>query len=350
MTLDRRSFVAAAASMAATAAIRPGIVSSEPERRAPRGEDPLGVRADFPIVDNRTYLNSAYVTPIPRQVVAASQAFLEAKATRQMLVGELLHKNDELRTQFAHLINATPDEIGLLFSTADGENVVANEIGLKPGDNVVVDELHYPTEFVLYRALEKTRGIELRIVKARNGALDVTDFEPHVDKRTRIVSVAWVSHVNGFCHNMRPIADLAHSRGAVFYTDAIQAAGMIPLDVRAAGVDFLCCGSYKWMLAGFGVAPFFIRADLIDRLNLDRYGEFAVDHELPEHHYELYKTAKRFDYSSRAFGAVYELSAGLAYVDKVGVDRIDGHTVGLAHRLHAGLTAQGHRMFTPPEN
>ncbi len=350
MTLDRRSFVAAAASMAATAAIRPGMVPPGLARQVSRGEDPLNVRADFPIVENRTYLNSAYVTPIPRQVVAANQAFLEAKSTRQMLVGELLAKNDELRKQFAQLINATPDEVGLLFSTAEGENVVANGIGLKPGDNVVVDELHYPTEFVLYRALEKTRGIELRIVKARNGAVDVSDFEPHVDNRTRIVSVAWVSHLNGFRHDMRPIADLAHSHGALFYTDAIQAAGMVPLDVRAAGVDFLCCGSYKWMLAGFGVAPFFVRAEVIDRIQLDRYGEFQVEHELPDHHYELYKTARRFDYSSRAFGAVYQLSAGLSYVDKVGVDRIAAHTVGLAQRLHQGLAAQGHRMFTPPDN
>jgi selenocysteine lyase/cysteine desulfurase len=136
----------------------------------------------------------------------------------------------------------------------------------------------------------------------------------------------------------------------VFYTDAIQAAGMIPLDVRAAGVDALCCGSYKWMLGAFGVAPFFVRSDLLDRIQLDRYGEFQVEHELPDHHYELNKTARRFDYCSRAFGPVYELGAGLAYVDKVGVDKIEAHSVGLAQQLHDGLTKQGHKLFTPPGN
>src|SRR5207237_9050761 len=125
---------------------------------------------------------------------------------------------------------------------------------LVAGDNVVVDDLHYPTEFVLYRALEASKGIELRIARNRGGAVEASDFEPLIDRRTRIVSVAWVSHKNGFRHDMRPIARLAHAHGAEFYADAIQAVGMFPIDVQAAEVDASCCGSYKRMLAGFGIA------------------------------------------------------------------------------------------------
>jgi selenocysteine lyase/cysteine desulfurase len=133
---------------------------------------------------------------------------------------------------------------------------------------VVVDDLHYSTEFVLYRALEASRWIELRIVKNRDGAVAASAFEPHIDKRTRIVSVAWVSHLNGFRHNMRPIADLAHAHGALFYADAVQAVGMIDIDVRAAGVDALCCGSYKWLMVEFGVAPYFGSRDIMDRIRI----------------------------------------------------------------------------------
>lgn len=350
MTFDRRSFVAAAASLAASAAIHPKRALTMGAEPVEHGDDPLGVRKDFPIMTDHNYLNSAYIAPIPTQVVAAGQAFLEAKARQQLDVNDLLAKNDAVRAQFAHLINASPDEIGLLFSTGEGENIVANGFDLGAGDNVVIDELHYTTEFVLYRALETSRGIELRIVKHRDGAVTAADFEPHVDRRTRIVSVAWVSHQNGFRHDMRPIADLAHANGALFYADAIQAVGMFPLDVRAAGVDFLCCGTYKWLLAGFGVAPFFIRAGLLDRIRLDRFGEMQIEKELPDHKYELYKTAKCFDYSSRAFGEVYLLGAGLSYLDQVGVSRIEAHTVGLARTLHTGLTRQGHKMFTPADN
>ena len=351
MPLDRRSFVATAASIAAAAMAGPAAVSATPSPRGDRAGDPLGLRDDFPIVNNRVFLNSAYIAPIPRQVVAAGHAFLEEKANNSFQLGPLLKKCDEVRAQFARLINAaSPDEIGLLYSTAEGENVVAAGLDLKAGDNVVIDELHYDTEFALYRTLEKTKGIQLRIAKHRNGTVDTTDIEPLVDRRTRLVSVAWVSHRNGFRHDMRRIADVAHANGALVYVDAIQAVGTFPIDVRASGVDFLCAGSYKWLLAGWGVAPFYVRSDAADRLSLDRFGEMNAS-ERPDHSFGIETNAKRFDYCSRAFGDVYALSAGLAYLETVGVARIEEHTVnGLAVRLQDGLAKQGHRLFTPLGN
>jgi selenocysteine lyase/cysteine desulfurase len=350
MSIGRRSFLASAAALTAslkTSAARALESASAPN---PNATDPLGVRADFPVANDRCYLNSAYIAPIPRQVVAAGTAFLEAKSHRPLTVAELLGTDETVRTQFAKLVNASPDEVGLLFATGEGANTIAQGLNLKPGDNVVIDELHYPTEFVLYRQLEATKGIKLRIVKHRDGVVDASDFEPRIDRRTRIVTVAWVSHQNGFRHDIRPIADIAHAHGAVMYTDAIQGIGMLPFDVRAAGVDALCCGTYKWLLAGFGIAPFYISRELNDRLRLDRFGEFQVTKQLPDHHFELERTARRFDYCSRAFGVASQLNAGLTYLDTVGVARIEAHTVGLAERLYAGLSTQGHRMFTPPGN
>ena len=353
LSLSRRSFVATAASLTAAASsfgIDPALASVSADARAASDDDPLGVRADFPIVRTRTYLNSAYITPVPRQVVAVGQDFVESKSVRPIPLGDMLKKTDEVRGQFAHLVKASPDEIGFLFATSEGENVVANALDLGRGDNVVIDELHYETEFVLYRHLESTKGVELRIAKHHEGAVTIRDFEPLVDRRTKLVSVSWVSHQNGFRHDMRPIADLAHAHGALFYADAIQAVGMFPIDVRQAGVDFLCCGTYKWVLGGFGVAPFFIRHELLDRIRIDRFGALHVAKELPGQRFELYKTAKRYDYATLPFGEVYQLGVGITYVEGVGLDRIEQHTVALAMELRAGLAAQGHRLFTPEGN
>ena len=341
MPINRRSFVAAATAARVLGA------QSKPEQG---GRDPLGVRGDFPIVANHIFLNSAYIAPTPKAVVAANHAYIDGKSARPMQLGVLMATNQAVRTQFARLINAEPDEIGLLNSTGEGENIIANGVGLKAGDNVVIDDLHYNTEFVLYRALEASRGIELRIVKSRNGAVAASDFEPHIDKRTRIVSVAWVSHLNGFRHEMRPIADLAHAHGALFYADAVQAVGMIEIDVRAAGVDALCCGSYKWLMAEFGVAPFFVSRAVVDRIQSDRVGEFSVLQEEPDHRYQLLKTARKFEGTSRAFGAVSQLQASLSYLEKVGIRRIEEHTVELARQLHEGLVKQGHHVSTPSGN
>jgi selenocysteine lyase/cysteine desulfurase len=341
VNLSRRQFIDAASGAAAAAAFLPR------EGAAP-GDDPLGVRGDFPVVADSLYLDSAYITPVPTPVIEAGRAFVESKARRPIPLDDMLKKADEVRGQFARFIGAAPDEIGFLFATSEGENVVAAALDLKGGDNVVIDELHYNTTFVLYRHLQETRGIDLRIVKHRGGAVMLDDFERALDGRTRLVSVAWVSHQNGFRHEMRGLADLAHAHGALFYTDAIQALGMFPVDVRQAGVDFLTCGTYKWLLGGFGVAPFFVRRELLDRIRLDRLGALHVEKELEGHRFQIYRTAKKFEYATLPFAEVYQLGAALAYLERVGVDRIAAHTLPLAHELREGLAAQGFQLFTPP--
>jgi len=343
--LSRRQFVAATSGATAAAALLGNAVPAIGTE-----DDPLGVRRDFPAAASGLYLNSAYIAPVPLPVAAAAHAFVESKAHAPIPLGDMLKKTDEVRGQFARLVGATQDEIGFLFATSEGENIVAASLDLKVGDNVVVDELHYTTTFVLYRHLQQTRGIDLRIVRHRNGAVTRQDFERAVDDRTRLLSVAWVSHQNGFRHEMRPLADLAHAHGALFYTDAIQAVGMFPVDVVEAGVDVMTSGTYKWLLGGFGVAPFYVKRELLDRIRVDRLGALHVERELDDHQFTIYSTAKKFDYATLPFAEVYQLGAALSYLDRVGVDRIGHHTIALAGELRHGLAAAGFRVLTPPDN
>jgi selenocysteine lyase/cysteine desulfurase len=340
--LNRRQFIEVAAGAAAILPLN--------EQRPGDHEDPLGVRRDFPAVRDSLYLNSAYIAPVPLAVADAARAFAERKLSKPIPLDEMLKKTDEVRGQFARLVGAERDEIGFLFATSEGENIVASALDLKPGDNVVVDELHYETTYVLYRHLEEARRIALRIVKHHDGRVTGDDFARAVDDRTRLVSVAWVSHQNGFRHDMRPLADLAHAHGALLYTDAVQAIGMFPTDLRAAGVDCMTCGTYKWLLGGFGVAPFFVRRELLERIRVDRLGALHVEKELGDHRYEIYRTARKFEYATLPFAEVYQLGAALAYLERVGVDRIERHTVALARELREGLTSLGFRAFTPPDN
>jgi selenocysteine lyase/cysteine desulfurase len=340
MRFTRRQFLGAASGVAAVGAVARPATAALPQT------DPLKVRDDFPATNEYTFLNTAYIGLIARPVVEAGRAWLEARAHRPPEVGDMLRKADEVRRRFARFINAADDEIGLLFATSEGENVVVDAQEFKPGDNVVIDDLVYPSTPVIYRRLQEEKGVELRIVKHRAGATEVSDFEKQVDKRTRLVSVAWVSNLNGFRHDMKGLAALAHANGAYLYTDAIQAVGMGPIDVRATGVDFLCCGSYKWLMAGFGVAPFFVRRELLDRVRPDRVG-WHVEKRLADYHYEHYRSGKKFEYASLAFGELYQLAAALEYLERVGLDRIETHTTALTSELRKGLLDQKVRVFTP---
>jgi len=176
------------------------------------------------------------------------------------------------------------------------------------------------------------------------------DFARRVDARTRLIAVSYVSSVNGLRHDVRALADVAHAHNALLHVDAIQALGMFPVDVRADDMDFLCSGTYKWLLGGFGVAPFYIKKSLLDRVPPDRFGIFQVESQTPDYRFQLRNTARRYDYATLPFAEVHQLGAGLSYLDKVGVARIRDHTFGLTRRLEDGLLKQGYQLFTPAGN
>jgi selenocysteine lyase/cysteine desulfurase len=319
------------------------------EAAAPADADPLGVRDQFPITRDQIYLNSAFVGPISKRAREAAVACADDKMLHPT-PGHRTDMRDKARARFAELFGAKKDEVGFLYSTSDGENIVAHSLDWKAGDNVVVDELHFTTSFLLYRELEKRHGIELRVVPQTDGRARVEDYDARVDRRTRLVSVAWVSNRNGFRHDLPTLASLAHSRGSLLYADAIQALGTFPTNLSEQGVDFLCTGTYKWLFAGFGVAPFFVREEHLGRIRPDRFGHAQVAEELPDNHFRLYENAMKFEYAALAYSAVYQLDAGLELLAEVGLARVEQHTFPLAREMRDGIAALGFETFTPKDN
>jgi len=261
MTLNRREFLisTAAAAMARSAQ------ASRDERPLDGGLFPASVRADFPIASAQTYLNSAAIHPLS---VPASRAFERYVEFRLHGAGEGRRDFDndqqiDLKRRFAQLIGAKgPDEIAFVQNTSDGENIVVMGMDLaKKGGNVVLDELHFETSLYMYKSLE-AKGLQLRIVKHRNWSIDVEDMARAIDRNTRLVSMALVSNVNGYLHDARAIADLAHARGAYLYADMVQAAGAVPIDVRAMGIDFGTAATYKWLMGERGFGFLYVREDL----------------------------------------------------------------------------------------
>lgn len=345
--LDRRSFlVTTAAGLAAVPAARAAAGTAA----APFTEtDPLGVRSDFLVTRDKTYLNTASVGPFPNAVREAGLAWVEEQA-RDPLFARMGEKREEARTRFAKLFGAKPEEVAILYSTSDAENVVANGLDLKPGDNIVIDELHFTTTFVLYRQLEKEKGIELRIVPETDGRSRLEDFDRYIDGRTRLVSVAWVSNRNGFRQDVGALARLAHDKGTYLYADGIQALGQFPVDLHELGVDFAGANSYKWLFSSWGAAPFYVREEHLEWLKSDRHGHGQAEETLPEYRYDLFDSARKFEYGGAIYGTVYQLKAALGYLSEVGLDRIEEHTVPLANELRDGVAKLGFDTWTPPNN
>ncbi len=356
--LSRRNFLkTSAAAGLATLPAGAGLVE-DPRGRGPdapgagrgtRADDPLGVRDKFPVTQELAYLNTASVGPLSIPVRDALHAYADEKmrrrntsAGRQAIAGA--------RSRFAGLFGTDEDEVAFLYATSGAENIIVSAMDWRAGDNVVVDELHFTTTFVLYRELERRAGVELRIIPPRDGVVTVDDFAAHTNSRTRLISVAWVSNRNGFRYDLPPLADLAHAHGAYLYADAIQAWGTFPTNLRDENVDFACGNGYKWLHADFGCAPFYVRREHLEWMTSDRYGHKQVAQSLPGHQFRLRTNAEKLEYANPAYGPVTAMDAALEFLEGVGLDRIAGHTHALAGELHQGAAELGMQMFTPPDN
>jgi selenocysteine lyase/cysteine desulfurase len=318
-------------------------------RVAAPADDPLGVRRDFPGLRATTFLNTAYAGLISQAVADAAREWTDRRARQGYTVQEMFAKADEARTLFAGMVGAGDDEIGFVSSTSDGENLVVNSLEFRPGDNVVFDDLVYPSTPIIYQRLADSQRVEIRVVKSRKGAAPVEDYAKLVDDRTRLVSIAWVSNHNGYRHDVKALAALAHAHGAYLYADAVQFIGTGPVDVHREDVDFFTTGTYKWLMAGFGVAAFYVRRELLDRIQPSNVGWHSA-RRIDDNRYQQEATARKFEYATPAFGELYELAASLTYLKRIGLDRIEAQSQELVQHFRKGLADRKIAVATPENN
>jgi selenocysteine lyase/cysteine desulfurase len=346
-SIRRREFLAGAGALAVSA--RPLFASTQ----APRAGAvfPPSVRADFPLASLETYMNAAALHPVGTFAAGAIEAGLQHRL-RGPGAGRVdfnVEKQNGLKARYGALINAKASEIAFTSSTSDGENIVVMGLDLaKQGGNIVIDELHFTTSLYMYKELEK-RGVELRIVKHRNWAIDPEDMDKAIDRNTRLVSLALVSNVNGFMHDCRAVSSLAHARGALVFADIIQAVGAVPVDVKALGIDFASAGTYKWLMGERGFGFLYVREDLQGTvLPTTRYGHRQVTNfNRAELTWEPLPGAAKYETGGIAVLLAQCVSAGIDYVNGLGLDRIGAHAAQLIGRLQTELPPLGYVPLTP---
>ena len=332
------------------------------------------IRHDFPRAARNLWLAAPELHPYSVHALRAIEQYAQyrALAANSAQFAFTPDKQQETKELYAALIGATADEIAFVQSTTDGENIVLAGLGLsQPGrseqgntsasrfgapkrgthlGNVVIDDLHFEASKHIYTMLQKQGNIELRVVNHRNWQTDVDDFAKLIDHETRLVSVALVSQVNGYLADIKAISDVAHAHGAYVYADVIQAAGCIPIDVRAMGIDFCAANTYKWLMGDFGVGYLYIRSELQEEvLQPTRFSMKQVK-QYADFDFELHSGAARYEGGGNVpFLVGVCAHEGVKYINNVGIANIRAHVKPLTDRLQEALPALGYTPITSPD-
>jgi selenocysteine lyase/cysteine desulfurase len=294
----------------------------------------------FPITEDYIYMNAANHGPPSKPVQDAVSGFLSD--------WDRLSRRGDLRTSeacqtFAKLVNANPDEVCAQPNTSAGLAAVAESLSYMKGQNVVVNDLENAANIYPWMA-QKRKGVELRVVKGKNGDVLLEDLEKLIDDHTKVVALSHVQWLTGAKADLKVVADITHDHGALLVVDGIQAAGSLKIDVKRNNVDFYAAGSYKWLLGPSGAGFLYVKQEHVEGLEPSVYGYRGARGGLEP---KLRDTAKRLEFGEPAYLSFVGTGAAIEMILDIDPETIEKKVLKLSNKLHDGLSDLGVKVVSP---
>ena len=300
------------------------------------------------------YLDHAATSwPKPPEVIAAMTHFLEraggnpGRAGHRLSIdaGRIVYKT---RETLAELFNAA-DPLRLIFTSnaTHAINLVLHGL-LRPGDHLVTSGIEHNAVMRPLRFLEQN-GVRVSVVPCDGGGfLDPQDLARAVEKSTRLIVVTHACNVTGTILPIAEIAAAARRAGAYLLVDAAQSAGVVPIDMRAMGIDLLAFTGHKGLQGPPGTGGLVIgeRVRVEDMSPLTRGGTGSRS----ESEYQPEDLPDKFESGTLNGAGIAGLEAGARFVMERGIEQIRAHETALAERLTEGLgNIPGVRLYGPSD-
>ncbi len=315
-------------------------------------DDLVKWREEFPILARTTYMISNSLGAMPRGVYDCMREYADAWATRGVRAWEDGWWEMAVRVgdRIGALLGAARGDISLHQNVTLTQAVIASCFDFRgPRNKVVLVDMEFPSILYFYQE-QQSRGARVEIVKSEDGIrVPLEKLLAAIDEQTLLVPISYVLFRSACILDARAIIERAHRVGAHVILDVFQAAGTVPVDLRALGTDFAVGGVLKWLCGGPGVGYLYVRPDLQNRLRPTLTGWLA--HKRP-FEFEVGPIDRREDAFRYLNGtphipALYACQPGLEIIAQVGMERIREKSMRQTKRLIEGALAHGWRVNTP---
>jgi kynureninase len=315
--------------------------------------DPLlAWRAEFPILDTCTYLVSHSLGAMPRGVRDELQHFADEwdrRGVRAWHEGwwELGVNTGNL---LSPILGVPTGTITMHQNVTVIQALVTSCIDFSgTRRKIVMQDLDFPTNHYVFEGARRAGAEIVYVPSADSVRAPIDRLVDAIDEQTALVPISLVLFRSSALQDVRPVVEKAHKVGARVVLDIYQAAGTVPLDLAALGVDFAVGGSVKWLCGGPGAGYLYVRQDLIPDLKpvLAGWAGHADPFEFETGAIRFATGVERFQTGTPNVPALYSARAGYQIVAKIGVPAIRQRSLQLTRRLIDGARQRGWRLNTP---
>ena len=297
------------------------------------------IRSEFPVTERYAYFDHAAVGPLPTRAIEASKRVVEEKSEGDLHWGSWEDAAEATRKSIASLVKAKGEEIALVHNTSEGLAIVGNGLSYAKGQNIVTCDLEFTSNLFPWQALARRYGLQLKVVRNRDGRLEMDDFVTAIDAKTKVVAISYVQYSNGFKIDLKELSRIAHENGVYVVTDAVQALGQMPVDISELGVDFLATSGYKWLLSPIATGFLYVRQALFEELWPTIVG-YRSDENSMEFNFREFQpghTARRYEGGQLNFPGFAGMRESIALLEEVGIDTVRTRILSLVDRMVDGL-------------
>jgi len=314
------------------------------------------LRGQFPVTSKAAFFDISYENCGALYMEQAFEAYLRDKADLYPGMaknggggkGNTVSVIADTRAKLAGFLHtASAKNIAFTANVCQAISLAVSGLTYQPGDNIVVGGMEHVS--VLMPCLNlKRQGVECKIVGSGSDLLvTADDLLAAVDAHTRAVVVSYVQSCSGYRIDLKKLTEECHRRNILVVTDAIQALGLIPVDVQKLGVDALAASGYKGMLAAEGMGVLYCSDAFLEQLT-PVFAGYNAAMTLDRNTYEICCTdpldARKLEAGTVPFSSIYMMNAGLDQIQTIGMERIAAHISECFEMTQRGLCALGCRL------
>jgi cysteine desulfurase / selenocysteine lyase len=303
------------------------------------------IRKQFPVLEKTTYLNPAGGSPMSLSAAAEGKRYFDEMVNEGDLPYEKwMERTEETRHQLSALINASPAEIGFTTNTSTGMNIIS--LMLKGVGDVLTLRDEFPSSTIGWI----NNGFKVSFVEPLNYTYPVEEIEKQITPQKKILVASYVQYRTGYRQDLKALGLLCKKHQLIYVVNATQGIGVMPIDVKEAGIDFMAFSGLKWMTSGYGAGVVYISSEMLEKYKLPVAGWQSTEspETMDNADFKIRHEASAIEAGCPHFPSIFALNGALDLINSIGILQIHQRVIYLNNLLQQRVETLGLPVIVPP--